>query len=52
MILDTKTAPIHAMEHALLQRAAASKTFASVLKHDELTVLTAKATANLVQPSS
>jgi beta-N-acetylhexosaminidase len=52
MLLDTKTAPIHAMEHAVLQRASASKAFAAVLKRAELKVLTAKATANLLRPAA
>ena len=48
MLLDTKPAPIPAMERATLRRAAASKRFAAKLKRAELTVLTAKATSHLL----
>jgi beta-N-acetylhexosaminidase len=48
MLLDTKVAQIHEMEHAVLQRALASKKFAATLKRAELMVLTEKAVSNLL----
>ncbi len=53
MLLDTDSAPIHAMERAVLARARAHPTFAAAIKADVLDVLAAKSDAGLlstVQP--
>jgi beta-N-acetylhexosaminidase len=51
MVLDTDLAPIRTMENAVAARAAAKPRFAAIVKSAVLTVLTAKAKAQLLPPA-